>query len=404
MKKLHTLSVLLILAANTLIAQESIFGEAASFLSPDLSSDGRVTLRLRAPEARNVYLTGNLLRQFKDTLSDGRIVGKERMIMSKNHDVWTITLDSVKPDFYTYKFIVDGVETIDPNNSFVARDVNNVSSVVIVPGNKSAYYLTRNVSHGTLQNIWYRSGFNNLERRMSVYLPAGYAESDKEYPVLYLLHGMGGDETSWTELGRLVEIMDNMISENKIQPMIVVMPNGNLAREAAPGYDSRGLSQPEFNLPFTMDGQFESNFPEIIDYVDRHYRVQRDPEFRAIAGLSMGGLHALYTSLEYPEKFGYVGLFSAATDPSSYNPEGLPEIYQDRATKLKRLWKTARPLIYVAVGKDDFIFAHSEEIRDELDALRVPYVYNESDGGHEWSNWRHYLMDFLPRLFLPVSQ
>lgn len=157
-----------------------------------------------------------------------------------------------------------------------------------------------------------------MDRRINIYTPAGYEQSgDRKYPVLYLLHGMGGDEDEWTTFGRAAQILDNLIAQGKAEPMIVVMPNGHAAMEAAPGESSLGYYKPYHMKNGTMDGAFEAYFPEIITFVESNYRVQADKAHRAIAGLSMGGFHSANISLNYPDMFDYVGLFSAALNVQS---------------------------------------------------------------------------------------
>lgn len=399
MKKSSCIFVSLVLPFFASFAQESIMPQPNQIVSPEAIGDSSVTFRVYAPKASEVLLIGNVNRNISQLGEDGKMHKVQFTRMFNQDGIWSVTLDSLKPDLYTYKFLIDGVETVDPRNAHVVRDVNNVSNMLFVSGGDVDNYMPRNVAHGNLVTDWYRSSFNGLERRISVYLPSGYATSGKKYPVLYLQHGMGGDETSWTELGRAVEILDNMIADGKVKPMIVVMSNGNVAREAVPGKDSHALAQPDFYLPHTADGEFEKQFPDIVKYIDGKYRTLKDKRSRAMAGLSMGGLHSLFTSANYPELFGAVGLFSAAVDPIRYDESKISEIYFDRNAKVKRQFADNAPLYYIAIGTDDFLYDSNKKFRAFLDAEKIPYIYNETDGGHEWSNWRHYLMDFLPRLF-----
>lgn len=167
---------------------------------------------------------------------------------------------------------------------------------------------------------------------MTVYTPVGYETSGKRYPVLYLLHGMGGDEEAWISLGRTAQILDNLIAQGKAKPMIVVMPNGNASQEAAPGESSRGMVPPTMQLPKTMEGSYEQAFPEIVKFIDKNYRTIKSKSGRAIAGLSMGGFHSLHISKQYPDMFNYIGLFSAAIMP---NKEVSSPIYENMEGKLK---------------------------------------------------------------------
>ena len=178
--------------------------------------------------------------------------------------------------------------------------------------------------------------------------------------------------------------------------MIVVMPNGNVDLEAAPGESSLGLYKPTMQLPRTMEGTMESTFPEIIKFVEKNYRVEKKKASRAIAGLSMGGYHSLHISKEYPTMFDYVGLFSAAIIP---NDKVKSPIYEDLEGKLKKQFAQAPKLYWIAIGKTDFLYKANEEYRAMLDKNNYPYSYRESEGGHIWRNWRIYLSDFVPQLF-----
>ena len=227
-----------------------------------------------------------------------------------------------------------------------------------------------------------------MDRRMTVYTPAGYESSDKRYPVLYLLHGMGGDENAWSELGRASQILDNLIARGDAEPMIVVMTNGNGSQQAAPGETPAGLVKPVARVPQPAKGSFVGHFPEVVEFVDNNYRTVADKTHRAVAGLSMGGGHSLQISLENPDTFDYVGLFSSAIPNNA-----------DLAEKLKVQFEKKPALYYIAIGDQDFLYDMNKEYRALLDSNSYPYVYVESPEGHLWRNWRKYLSDFAPRLF-----
>ena len=213
---------------------------------------------------------------------------------------------------------------------------------------------------------------------------------------VYLLHGMGGDENAWSELGRATQIMDNLIAQGKAEPMIVVMPNGNASQEAAPGETSQGLAQPSFMLPKTMDGSFECAFPEIVNFIDKTYRTRRHKASRAIAGLSMGGFHAMHISKEYPDMFDYVGLFSAAVFRGEAEKS---DVYAGMEDKLKTQFAKRPKLYWIAIGCEDFLYEENVEYRKLLDSNSFPYEYYESADGHIWKNWRIYLSQFATKLF-----
>ena len=370
-------------AAVQIFAQQAIWG-VPSIISPEVSTDRTVTFRLNAPNAQKVMITGDFLKS--------GVVEMEK----DTSGIWTFTSEAINPEMYRYNYIVDGLTIADPANVFEVRDACTVFNYFLVPGEGSRLYEINDVDHGTVAKVWYDSPALGMKRRMSIYTPPGYETSgDRRYPVLYLLHGMGGDEEAWLTQGRAAQILDNLIAEGAVEPMIVVMPNGNASQEAAPGETHFGLVPPTVALPHTMDGAFEEAFPDIIAYVDRTYRTKADKQHRAIAGLSMGGFQSLHTSKQYPDMFDYVGLFSAAINP---RVEG-SEIYKDREAKLRRQFADAPKLYWIAIGKDDFLYKDNEAYRKALDDMGVKYDYHESAGGHIWKNWRAYLSDFTRRLF-----
>lgn len=346
-----------------------------------VGADHSVTINLFAPNAKHVSLCGELTQ------------GQSQPMLRDSMGAWTFTTSSLAPDLYLYWLDVDGVRVLDPGNSFVIRDIAYLFNYVIIP-DSDALYATNAVAHGTIQTTWYHSSATNQDRRISVYLPAAYEKSKSTFPVLYLLHGSGGDETAWCELGRAVQILDNLIAQGKAQPMIVVMPNGNMSDDAAPGYGVKGQVRPSIPEEHRMDGLFEEAFPEIIRFVDTHYRTIRSAKGRAIAGLSMGGYHSYWISLNYPQYFGSVGLFSAVY----HHGEMSSPVYQDELVKLRKL-QTYNPLYRIYIGNADFLYSQNVEQRQLLDSLHFDYTYTESQGGHQWTNWRHYLSDFVTYLF-----
>ncbi|MDE6682368.1 MAG: esterase, partial [Muribaculaceae bacterium] len=252
------------------------------------------------------------------------------------------------------------------------------------------------VPHGTVSKVWYPSETLGMNRRMTVYTPAGYEKGDRSYPVFYLLHGSGGDENAWPELGRATQILDNMIARGEAEPMIVVMTNGNAALQATPGESSAGLVPPTTNLPRMMDGAFELHFPEVVSYIDSNYRTIADKQHRAIGGLSMGGFHSMHISKQFPDMFDYVGLFSAAVTPRNGSDTG---VYSDLDGKLARQFGAKPALYWIAIGDKDFLYEENKAYRKYLDDHNYPYIYRESPDGHIWKNWRIYLTEFLPQLF-----
>ncbi len=376
-----------------MFAQQALWG-TAPVVSPEIHDNNTVTFRFKAPKAVRVQLTGDFLPVQKNAKFEapGIVDLKEGQ-----EGVWEYTTpEPLKPELYSYSFIVDGLRMNDPANVYLIRDVSTLTNVFIIGGDRADFYKVNPVPHGTVSRIWYDSPALGLERRMTVYTPAGYETSGKRYPVLYLLHGMGGDEEAWISLGRTAQILDNLIAQGKAKPMIVVMPNGNASQEAAPGESSRGMVPPTMQLPKTMEGSYEQAFPEIVKFIDKNYRTIKSKSGRAIAGLSMGGFHSLHISKQYPDMFNYIGLFSAAIMP---NKEVSSPIYENMEGKLKVQFDKNPALYWIAIGKTDFLYKANEEYRKLLDEKGYKYTYYESDEGHIWKNWRIYLTEFVPMLF-----
>lgn len=407
--------------------------------SPIINPDNSVTFTLYAPNADEVILKGTFIPSKEYLKTDVGTLSKGGKIkMKKNGDYWTYTTDILPSEFYTYYFEVDEKMVNDPNNPNKVRDIADTLDYFVIDDGIADDYIEHSVAHGTVKKVWYPSTLNGMKkRRMTIYLPKSYSSNtQKRFPVLYLLHGSGGDEDAWEGCGRAIQILDNLIAEGRCKPMIVVMPNGNAGLAAAPGSDPKNPNQkPSAMNTNSMLGQIESVFmDEIVDYVDENYRTINDKAHRAIAGLSLGGLHTLFISMNNPTKFDYIGLFSAQTTNalndkrigsmqklgeawnelksnlpfigggsvdrkiSSLTSEDL-SIYDDVDNKLKAQFSTAPKLYYIAVGRDDFVKKLNDDLRLRLDAKGYKYHYNETDGGHTWENWRKYLVDFLPRLF-----
>lgn len=440
-------SLVLILTFMPIMAQgDAGFGIAKS-MSPQINADNSVTFTIKLPKnIQEVYLKGSFVPKAKVYNTPAGKFGKDGKLAMKRHgDEWTLTTNVLEPELYTYNYEVDGVDILDPKNTNIIRDIDTYYNYFLIDGDASSDYFVREVPHGTLSHVWYPSSLNGMpRRRMTVYTPAEYDEHpSKHYPVLYLLHGSGGDENSWIEAGRAAQILDNLIYQGKAVPMIVVMPNGIASMEAAPG------DQPDYTLApvskniESMVGNVESVFcKEVVAFVEKHFRTINDKSHRAIAGLSLGGLHTLFIAANHPDTFDYIGLFSAQTTNamsdnrirrtsnlvnkiggfaskraeflksiigidltdnvdnlrSKYNTDNLV-IYKDFDRKLKSLFERNPKLFFIALGKDDFVKKLNDDLREKLDAAGYKYSYLETDGGHEWRNWRKYLRSFVQKLF-----
>lgn len=377
-------------------AQEAIF-RAQNIISPEVHQDGSVTFRLFAPNAQSVQVSGDFLPSVKIETQMGPMDGPGKTELKKDENgVWSFKSQPLKSELYSYSFTIDGFTTTDPNNPFLIRDVANVTNVFIVGDGQADLYRTQDVPHGSVTRRWYDSPRLEMDRRLTIYTPPGYEKSNAKYPVLYLLHGAGGDEEAWIALGRTAQIMDNLIAEGKVTPMIVVMPNGNVIQDGAPGEGSKGFYKPQFMVPKTMDGTYEGAFKDIISFVESNYQVKADKANRAIAGLSMGGYHSLHISRYYPNTFDYVGLFSAAI---MAREDATGKVYSDFDNTLKAQMDNGYKLYWIAIGKTDFLYDANKEFRSKLDDMGMDYEYVESEGGHIWRNWRVYLTQFAPQLF-----
>jgi enterochelin esterase-like enzyme len=365
---------------------------SAGSRSPEILEDKRVSFRIPAPNAGSVILNGDW--------PDGRNV---KMVQDAK-GIWSVTVGPLDAELWGYSFSIDGVRTLDPGNPDVKRDGVRYDNILLIPGPESELYEVRDVPHGSVSFVWYNSRILKRSRRMAVYTPPDYEKSGGRYPVLYLLHGGGGDEEAWISLGRANLILDNLIARGKAKPMIVVMPNGNANQKMAAGsgpVPGQGSSiQPP--APAEKNGARErpadplagrfhdSLVKEILPYIEKHYRAKSKSEDRAIAGLSMGGGQTMAATAEYPRAFGYIGVWSAGSR--------LPD--EQLRTQLSVVKSGGAKLYHVGCGVDDAT-AHSGSTRlvQMLQKLDMWYRFRESPGGHTWFNWRHYLSEFAPMLF-----
>jgi enterochelin esterase family protein len=380
------------------------------YVSPEVAADGKITFRIHAPQAQKVRV------------SAGDIQGltPDAFQMTKGENgIWDVTVSASEPGSYRYNFNVDGVATIDPRNPATSESNNNTWSVVHVPG--SDLWDTKDVPHGAVAEVTYKSNSLGQFRRMHVYTPPGYENGTAKYPVFYLLHGAGDCDDSWTSVGRANFILDNLIAAKKAVPMIVVMPAGHV--RGATGSAVGGTATQQFVDDFTKD---------VKPYVESHYRVLQARANTAIAGLSMGGNQTLNVAFPNLEQYAYVGVYSSgligaflgvqmrppsapapAATPSAAPaaPAGPPPRMGPTSDEWEKLHaaKLADPalkkglLLWFATGKDDFLLTTTQATVDFFKKHGFAPVFVESAGGHTWVNWRHYLADFAPMLFQGAS-
>lgn len=409
MKRL-AISLLIAACAVTASAQEALWS-GTDVKSPVVNADNTVTFNILAPGAKEVSVTGDFLPQRKVNTPRGEMDAPGVASMTKNDKgVWSYTTTVLAPELYSYSLIIDGQQALDLANVYVNRDVASLTNIFIVSekaGDKGDLYSVHEVPHGDVARVWYQSPTLGMQRRMTIYTPAGY-DKGKDYPVLYLLHGAGGDEEAWTTLGRTAQIMDNLIAAGKAKPMIVVMPNGNMTQQATPGVSAAGMFQPSMGMSISATDRakatMDESFMDIVNYVESHYKVKADKQHRAICGLSMGGGHSFAVSKRYPDSFNYIGLFSAGLHIGTSGDRNasfydMLKKSQPVQNELQKLFEGKPALYWIAIGKTDFLYQQNSDLRRYLDEKGYPYKYRESEGGHIWRNWRIYLTEFAQMIF-----
>jgi enterochelin esterase-like enzyme len=329
-------------------------------VTPEVDADGKITFRLRAPKAAAVTLSSWELKPWLPPAA--------KVLTKDERGVWSVTVGPVEPGIYDYAFDVGGGRTVDrtPGHRREPR------GAVEVPGPKGRprHDEWREVPHGTVTMHWTSSG--GLRRRLHVYAPPGYAaEPERRYPVLYLLHGSGDDDSDWTTLGRANVIADNLLADGRAERMIVVMTDG--------------------------EGSYEDYerqlFASVIPLVETEYRVK--PE-RAIAGLSNGGGQALWAGLRHTDRIAWIGSFSGSTWEMA---TGVPGAEKDPAKT-----NAALRLLWIRVGSEDHLLGTTRTFVEMLKSAGLRHDYAETPGGHAWSVWRRNLADFMPLLFKPAGK
>ena len=377
MKKILFLAFAAMMAVGASAQELANFSRnAQQIVSPEIKGDS-VTFRLSANYATVVNLYGNWMANYSDVVP----------LKKGNDGVWEVTIAAPEPEIYTYNFIVDGVSVNDPRNYMVQRDGTRYLNMLLVPGERSANYNETLAHRGTVSYRWYDSNILGINRRVTVYTPYGYENSKQKYPVLYLLHGAGGDEEAWSSMGRTAQIMDNLIEQGKAVPMIVVMPNGNPGQQAA-GTMGLPVKNYDYRAPENANIYVRSLVEELVPFIEKEYRAIPKKASRAIAGLSMGGGHTFAASTLYPDKFDYICPLSAGTRESDTLDQ-----------QLQGIKKAGYKLYWIGCGTADFAYPNNQVLDKALTRNGMPHTFFESTGGHEWKNWRLYLNTFAPLLF-----
>ena len=379
MKKITAILISLLFAAGSLNAQELrnfSFRGQKPVISPEIQNDS-VTFRLKADYATVVKLSGSWMPE-----------GAAAIDMTRGeNNIWSVTIPCPEPEIHTYNFVADGVSVNDPQNVMVQRDGSRYLSMLLVDGERTENYKPAN-QRGTVSHPWYDSKLLGINRRLTVYTPYGYEKNTKtKYPVLYLLHGAGGDEEAWSSMGRTAQILDNLIEKGLAKPMIVVMPNGNPNQQAAQTF---GLPTTDLNSrsPENRNIYVRSLVEEIVPFIEKNYRTVAKKSHRAIAGLSMGGGHTIAASGLYPDAFDYIC-------PLSMGSNRTPEL----DAQLQGIKKAGYKLYWLACGEADGVIDRANSLDEALTANGLEHTYYVTPGGHTWSNWRIYLNTFAPMLF-----
>ena len=343
-------------------------------VSPEVQADRRVTFRLRAPNAKEVFVE--------------REGGLKVALQKDDQGLWTVTTDPMEPDIYGYSFSVDGVTQFDPSNPTTVPNYLYTASSLHVPGPASLPWEESDVRRGALHHHFHHSSVVGDNRDFFVYTPPGYdPQAAKPYPVLYLLHGFSDDARAWTAVGRAHLILDNLIASGKARPMLVVMPFGY----GAPEILSRtGPMFRDVALRKANQQKFrETLLRDVMPAVEKLYRASTDRESRAVAGLSMGGGESLDVGLNARDRFAWVGAFSSA----------VPEEPDAALPGLDARTKPPLRLLWIACGSEDFLTAANRKFWEWLEAKQVPFTKIETPGGHTWQVWRRNLANFAPLLF-----
>lgn len=360
------LSIAALCFATTAMAQWG-FPKTAndSLTSTEVLSGNKVALRIYAPQAKEVEIGGDIWGAKVDFVKDSR-------------GVWEGVLENVVPGAYRYHFLVDGVKVYDPK----APEAAETSALLRVQPTGDDFFAMKNVPHGAMAERYYHSKSLDTMRRMHVWTPAGYETSAEKLPVLYLIHGGGDTDKSWPTVGCAGAILDNLLAEGKMKPMIVVMPNGSVSKASLEG----GV---------TLFAEDLMN--DIVPYIESNYRVLADKDNRALAGLSMGGMATLEAGLNNYKMFGYLWVLSSgwfANDTKTYEVKGayLKKIAKD-------FNKTVRALHFTQGGPEDIAYNNCKEMLKLFDAAGVKYQYSEAPGGHSWYTWRNDLYNLVQLLF-----
>lgn len=380
-------TALLLLLALTLNIYNIYAQRPGVVATPEVQPDKSVIFRVKAPRATSAMVSGSFPSSFARNVP-----------MVKKDSVFEVTIGPLPSDMYEYDIILDGVPMPDPGNNGVTRDGVWIQSRLLIPGGQGDLYDVKAVPHGDIKAVWYSSPTIGMERRMFIYTPPGYDKNiAKKYPVMYLLHGGGGDEEGWLSRGRANYILDNLIAAGKAVPMIIVMTNGNPKTPAAPLDRPVAVAKDGSRISPMASGRFEESLiKDVIPYVEKNYRTINDADHRAVTGFSMGGYQTQNVTAAYPDKFSYIGVMSMGLF-SSVRPEGYNK--EQHVMQLKALQKSNPKVYWLAMGRQDFLYNSVIKLKELYDEIGFKYTYRENEGTHDWNSWRLYLTEFAPMCF-----
>jgi enterochelin esterase-like enzyme len=368
--------------------------------STEVLPDHRVVFRIYAPKAAVVTLNADFVTQGRGTAGP----------MQKGDDgIWSLTVGPLVPDLYSYSFNVDGVRTVDPRNPMIKQGVASVDSMFLVPGPEEVYEDLQPVPHGEIREVWYDSKTLGGPRRMHVYTPPGYERGNEKYPVLYLIHGGGDEDSGWSTIGRAGFILDNLLAAGKIKAMIVIMPNGSITLPGVPnplgggrgGATPEALAQRIAAISKLHDAFVSDLLTGIIPHVESTYRVLATRENRAIAGLSMGGAETLRAAPPNLDKFAWIGVFSMGLQ-EGVNAGVNSDFVERNVAFFADPEKTNKQvkLFWIGAAQDDRTVGDGpKRLSETLKVHNIRHEYHETEGGHTWINWRLYLRNFTQLLF-----
>ena len=367
-------------AAIPAVAQQPKKEAPPRIISPEVHADKKVTFRINAPKATEVTVRGDWMTSPREKLT------------KDENGIWSVTVGPLTPDFYSYAFTVDGVRTLDPVNPTIKQGIASLDNMFFLAGAEADFQDNKPVPHGDIRKVWYPSSTLKDQRRMHVYTPPGYDSNSDKFPVFYLLHGGGDEDSGWSTVGRAGFILDNLIAAKKAKPMIVVMPNGSLPRPAvAPGAKLDPKEMAALQDRFTNE-----LLKDVVPQVEKHFRVKPGSENRALAGLSMGGGQTTRVLTTHPDQFGYVAIWSAGLFGG--NAEAFATQNQAFLTNAADVNKSVK-LLEITVGDQDFALAGSKALAGVFEKHGIKHELKVTGGGHTWINWRRYLSELAPKLF-----